>query len=65
MTGSASVTCPECGAPQRDLWDHDWGSREEITTACGSCGKAYHLSRWVTVTYTVHKACQEPSSVKR
>lgn len=50
-----SVDCPECGEPQTDLWDHDWGSHEEITTACGSCGKDYVLSRSITVRYSAHK----------
>ncbi len=47
-----SIACPHCGEQNRDLWDHDWGSREEIETDCGACEEPFTLSRSVTVTYT-------------
>ena len=46
-----TVKCPTCGETNGDLWDHDWGSREELVTSCGSCGADYTLSRTVSVTY--------------
>ena len=30
---------------------HDWGSREELTTSCDSCGADYALVRRVSVDY--------------
>ena len=48
---SDTVKCPACGETQRDLWDHDWGSREELTASCGSCGADYMLIRTVSVSY--------------
>ena len=48
---SDTVKCPTCGEIQRDLWDCDWGSREELTASCGSCGADYMLSRTVSVSY--------------
>ena len=59
MSGDA-VACPLCGALQKDLWEHDFGSREELTASCGTCGADYLLGRHVTVTYAVRRpaACR-------
>jgi len=46
-----SVQCPVCGEAQRDLWDYDWGTREELTASCGSCNAQYTLIRHVSVSY--------------
>jgi endogenous inhibitor of DNA gyrase (YacG/DUF329 family) len=48
-----TVNCPHCGESQGDLWDHDWGTREEVRTECGECGKAVTLTR--TVDYAMRK----------
>ena len=48
---SDAVKCPVCGVIQRDLWDHDWSTREELTASCDSCGAGYTLVRTVSVTY--------------
>ena len=56
------VDCPECGARQTDLWDYEWGTREELTASCGSCGADYLLSREVAVDYYAHslRATHQP-----
>ena len=48
---SDTVQCPVCDETNTDPWDHDWGSREELITSCGSCGADYTLVRTVSVTY--------------
>lgn len=55
---SEMVICPECGEAQGDLWEHEFGSREEIVTACGSCGLDYTLHLRVTHRYAAspHKS---------
>ncbi len=57
---SEQVQCPECNEVQRDLWDHDWGTRETITTGCGSCGKDYVLARHVSVSYEAMRVVAHP-----
>jgi hypothetical protein len=52
---STGVACPECGKPQRDLWDHNWGSREELTVSCGTCGADFVLSRIISVEYEARR----------
>lgn len=62
-----AVSCPECGEENGDLWDHDWGNREELTTSCGSCGKDFLIFRHITVRYearplkcdTIDRRCSE------
>lgn len=49
--GQVSVYCPYCSARNTDPWDHDWGTREELVTSCGECGKDYTLVRRVSVDY--------------
>ena len=49
------VRCPECDALQRDLWDYDFGSREEMAVDCGSCGADYLLVRRVSVDYEARR----------
>ncbi len=56
---SEMVLCPECGEAQGDLWEHDFGSLEEIITACGSCGEDYVLHLRVT-----HKYAASPSTTE-
>jgi hypothetical protein len=58
---SDTVKCPMCGAVQRDLWDCDWGSREELTVPCGSCGKDYILHRTVSVSYEAFNVHGDPA----
>ena len=54
--------CPHCGAPQRDLWDHDWGGGgEDIETDCGACSRPIVISRMVDVTYRI--TTKEPADV--
>jgi len=48
---SDHVNCPDCGAKQTDLDDHEWGTQEELTVSCGECGRDYLLSRQVSVSY--------------
>jgi hypothetical protein len=48
---SDRVTCPKCGAVERDLDDYEWGSREELTATCDACGSDYTLCRRVSVSY--------------
>jgi len=43
--------CPDCGEKQPNMDDYDWGSREEVTATCNSCGRDYILSRKVSVSY--------------
>lgn len=52
IDSSDGIQCPHCGIMLRDLWDHDWGSREELETDCGACGEPILLSRRVSVDYT-------------
>ena len=49
------VMCPHCGYILRDLWDHEWGTREEVETDCGSCEKPIIIRRNVTVDYSAEK----------
>lgn len=47
--------CPYCGNRERDAWEIDFGGMEGDTeTDCGSCGRAYRVSRHVTIYYTTH-----------
>lgn len=47
------LECPHgCGHRMGDLWDFDWGSREEIITECEECLKPITIHRCVTVTYS-------------
>lgn len=48
-----SVTCPACGESWADLWDYEWGNREEIHTECPHCAAALVLQRDVSVRYRV------------
>lgn len=48
-----SVTCPTCHESWSDLWDYDWGTREEIRTECPHCGMDIVLHRDVHVRYGV------------
>lgn len=50
---SNEPNCPHCGEPQTDLWDYDWGNREQIKTECGDCGKPVIIARDVSVAYEV------------
>ena len=52
---SYDVLCPECEEAQGDLWDYDWGSREELVASCGECGADYILMRHVSVDYEAKK----------
>jgi hypothetical protein len=61
---SDTVTCPACGAVQRDLWDHDWSRHEDIVTSCDSCGKDYMLSRHVSVSYEASKLVNREDASK-
>ena len=56
------VICPECGESQGDLWDYEFGSREELVTSCGSCGKDYVLHQ--RVTYDFAASAVAPCPVK-
>lgn len=53
---SDMVLCPECEAAQGDLWEHEFGSREEIVTSCGECGKDYVLHLRVSHKYAASLA---------
>ncbi len=57
------VECPECGDLVGDLWDFDWGSREEIETVCGECGAIYILQREVRVYYQARPVTRESPNV--
>ncbi len=60
---SDEILCPECNARQKDLWDHEWGSREELVTSCGTCGADYVLLRRVSVSYEARRL--PPGSLSR
>lgn len=49
------LACPWCGEVRRDLWDYDWGSREEIEIECGFCDKPVILSRREDVSYSARR----------
>jgi hypothetical protein len=53
--------CPWCRAMLDDLWDFEWGSREELRSECGHCGKDIVISRIVEVDYKVTKPTQPES----
>lgn len=50
---SDSARCPFCGKLLKDLWDYNWGDREELRDDCGHCGKAICIVRRVSVSYEV------------
>lgn len=52
---SERIACPWCGEMKTDLWDYNWGSREEIEVECGYCDKPFLLSRIVSVDYTARR----------
>lgn len=49
--------CPHCHALQRDAWEIDFGpcGDGDTTTACGTCGTEFSISRHVHVTYSTAK----------
>ena len=47
--------CPWCGYRDPDLWDFEWGNREEVRAECGSCGRDIVISRHVDVSYVVSR----------
>ncbi len=52
--------CPACGKDNRDLWDHDWGTRESFVTSCDHCGEDYVLARHVSVSYEAMRVIDPP-----
>lgn len=51
--------CPHCGHRNGDMWeifDHVEGCEE---MECGECGKAFHVSRRCSFTYTTAKPAPE------
>lgn len=48
---STEATCPHCGEKWQDLWDYEWGSREDIEIDCPFCGETLVLVRVVDVQY--------------
>ena len=52
---SEHVKCPHCGETWADLWDYEWGTREEIRIECPHCDKLLTLHRRISVDYGVSK----------
>lgn len=57
-----AIACPHCGAPNGDLWDHDFRRSEDIEIECGTCAAPVLLSRHVSITYTA-RALRAPAAV--
>ena len=46
-------TCPYCGHKERDAWEIDFdGIDGDTEVTCSSCGKDYHCSRHVSMSYS-------------
>jgi hypothetical protein len=49
------VACPNCGEAWADLWDYEWGHRDEIRIECPHCDAPLTLHRNISVDYGVSK----------
>lgn len=58
-----SVECPECHESWGDLWDYEWGNREEIHIECPHCGVKLVLHRSFSVDYGVSPDGEKPPAV--
>jgi hypothetical protein len=46
------VTCPLCGALQKDLWESS-GGEGDFDHWCDGCGKTLRLNRNISITYDI------------
>jgi hypothetical protein len=47
--------CPHCGHVERDAWEIGFGTSEDTTTSCGSCGEDYFVGKYVSISYRTSK----------
>jgi DNA-directed RNA polymerase subunit RPC12/RpoP len=50
------IVCPYCGYEQGDSWEYD-GECDELE--CAECGKKFHYSRDISVSYSTSCDCIE------
>jgi len=52
-----NAVCPYCGNVDKDSWEIDTGPGfdGDTQTDCGHCGRTYHVTRNVSVSYSTRK----------
>jgi hypothetical protein len=49
------IVCPYCGHVDCDSWEFLDGNEGDSVSDCGKCGKTFHCSRHISITYSTRR----------